>query len=355
MSGNLIKLLPIDKPGFLQAVTRRVLLDDYEIRILAGMHYDTFSMDMVQQLQPDIITIAIETNHDDVVPIIQQIMASLPLPILLHSEVDLKIDINILEILQKGAVDYFTWPSFQDSISLEKSYNMFLEKIHFWGRRQLPNFHKNIFNDIVALQTTDIQTVSLPHKSDHHDLVVIGGAMGGGIALSNILKEIEDICCPIVVALQTAASITKSMVKQLRRVTNCNINEAINGIILSSDSITFIPDGVDGVIKKNSLGDFVFYSTFQPGQTIHPSVNRLFISAATQAVNPVAIVLSGQGNDGTEGAAAFSKKGFSVLVQDPDSCLVNEMSTAVIGSLARPKILSILEMVKYIKTIKNFN
>jgi two-component system, chemotaxis family, protein-glutamate methylesterase/glutaminase len=343
-----IKILPIDEPGFLQAVIRKILVGDSEIKLFPSLSYDSFSIEIVEQLQPDVITIAVEEANIGVADIIKRIMGFSPLPIILHSESDGNKESRFLQSLEYGAVDYFGWPTFQNSIKIGKSHEMFLEKIHYWGARGLPPYYQQA-NNLLPVSTLNSKDVSQNTKTvTPYDLVVIGVSTGGVGVLSNLLKSIGGIHSPIVVALQVEDSICQPLIKQLSEETGKSIVEGETGLVLLENSITFIPTSVDGVLKKNSMGQFVFNIIFQSGMTVHPSIDQLFISAAKQGVNPVGIILSGHGDDGAKGALAFSGEGFPILVQDPESCLVNEMSNAVVQSKAQVQILSTLEIAAYL-------
>ncbi|MBF0194339.1 MAG: hypothetical protein HQL71_07250 [Magnetococcales bacterium] len=346
----MIKILPIDEPGFLQGVIRMILVGDSEIKLSPSVSYESFSIELLEQIQPDVITIAVEEANIGVAEIIKTIMEFSPLPIILHSESDGNKDGKFLKSLEYGAVDYFGWPTFKNSIKIGKSHKKFLEKIHYWGARGLPPFYMQANNFYPVLKRNSKYLSQSNKNIKPFDLVVIGASTGGVGVLSNLLKSIGDINTPIVIALQVENSISQSLVKQLSEETGKTIVEGETGLVLQNNSITFIPTSVDGVLKKNCTGQFVFNAIFQPGITVHPSINQLFISAAQNSKNPVGIILSGHGNDGSKGAMALSQKGFLTLVQDPESCLVNEMANSVIESKAKTRLLSIMDIAEYLNS-----
>ncbi|MFC7609189.1 chemotaxis protein CheB [Teichococcus aestuarii] len=61
---------------------------------------------------------------------------------------------------------------------------------------------------------------------------------------------------------------------------------------------------------------------------MHPSVDGLFQSAALAARRPVAVVMSGMGQDGAAGVAPLLARGGMVLVQEAASCVVAGMPGA---------------------------
>ncbi|MCA9215898.1 MAG: chemotaxis protein CheB, partial [Planctomycetales bacterium] len=62
-----------------------------------------------------------------------------------------------------------------------------------------------------------------------------------------------------------------------------------------------------------------------------PSVNYLFRSAAQiYGKNVLAVVLTGMGNDGTDGCRLLREQGARVIAQNEDSCVVYGMPRCVI-------------------------
>ena len=74
---------------------------------------------------------------------------------------------------------------------------------------------------------------------------------------------------------------------------------------------------------------------------VHPSADVLFEAAAMAARHPVAVILTGMGNDGTRGAGRFAHRGLPVLVQRPDTCIVGGMPGAAIEAGVASESLSL--------------
>jgi two-component system chemotaxis response regulator CheB len=53
------------------------------------------------------------------------------------------------------------------------------------------------------------------------------------------------------------------------------------------------------------------------------------------------VILTGMGDDGTEGAQHFKQRGLPVLVQTPDSCIVWGMPSAAIKAGVATEILGV--------------
>jgi two-component system chemotaxis response regulator CheB len=80
------------------------------------------------------------------------------------------------------------------------------------------------------------------------------------------------------------------------------------------------------------------------GGDLHPSADLLFESVAMAARHPVAVILTGMGNDGTRGAGRFAQRNLPVLVQRPDTCIVGGMPSAAIDAGVASQSLTIEEI-----------
>jgi two-component system, chemotaxis family, protein-glutamate methylesterase/glutaminase len=121
--------------------------------------------------------------------------------------------------------------------------------------------------------------------------------------------------------------------------------EAKHKMMLEPGMIAILPGGRDGVLGPGGAGRLevrVVTST----RTVHPNADMLFHSAAMLAANPVAVILTGMGEDGTEGATQFARRGAPVLVQEPESCVVGGMPQSAIDAGVAGDVLS-LEQIAF--------
>ena len=102
-----------------------------------------------------------------------------------------------------------------------------------------------------------------------------------------------------------------------------------------------LPGGSDAMLRPlgKETGEF-FLRRGDSGGIIHPSVDLLFKSTALAAANPVGVILTGMGADGTEGAREMVRRGAPVLVQTPGSAIVPGMPEAAIEAGLASDVLS---------------
>ncbi|KTT69069.1 chemotaxis protein CheB [Sphingomonas endophytica] len=167
------------------------------------------------------------------------------------------------------------------------------------------------------------------------DAVAIGASTGGIHALASLLAQVpQEMTRPIFITQHLPPSFSPYFAAQVgvsaRRpgvlAEECGRVRAGQVLIAPGDAhllVATMPDGQVGTRLSH-----------QPSPTGNmPSVDPMLTSMATvYGARLLAIVLSGMGRDGLEGARAVRDAGGTVVVQDSDSSVVWGMPGAVAGA-----------------------
>ncbi len=142
----------------------------------------------------------------------------------------------------------------------------------------------------------------------------------------------------------------KSFMKELLvKHSKLKIYVAENGMKVISNCVYVLPEG-----KIMTITDGKLMLKNRQRSTPNSAIDIFFNSMAEDLGNKsVAIVLSGNGSDGTKGIEAIKKVGGMVIVQDPQSTKFNSMPLSAIESgyydyILAPKQIP-LQIVKYIQ------
>jgi two-component system chemotaxis response regulator CheB len=175
------------------------------------------------------------------------------------------------------------------------------------------------------------------------DLVAIAVSTGGPAILGSLLREIGAITAPIVIAQHMPQFFTAHLAESLARDTGFVVREGQHREPILPGEVTILPGARDALVAARAGGGFELRLT-RAGGDVHPSADLLFESVAMVARHPVAIILTGMGNDGTRGAGRFAQRNLPVLVQRPDTCIVGGMPGAAIDAGFASQSLSIEEI-----------
>ncbi|MEM8944606.1 MAG: chemotaxis response regulator protein-glutamate methylesterase [Planctomycetota bacterium] len=191
-----------------------------------------------------------------------------------------------------------------------------------------------------------------PVGATHHrpKIVGIGVSTGGPAALNKLLPQLpEDFPCPIVVVQHMPPNFTKSLADDLNRLSALEVMEAADGMVAKAGEVLIAPGGSQMRISKLGEKAIVQITDDPPERNCKPAVDYLFRSIANNyGDRSIGIVLTGMGDDGTEGCGLLKNKGARVLTQDEASCVVYGMPRCVFEAGYSDKVASLNDMPKQI-------
>ncbi len=167
---------------------------------------------------------------------------------------------------------------------------------------------------------------------DEYDVVAIGASTGGIHALSQFLRALPaDFVLPILITQHLPASFMPYFAAQLAVLSGRPCDVAIDRLRLRPGRIAVAPG--DAHIRCVALADgssAIRLATDASASGCMPSVDPMFASMASVfGKRMLAVVLSGMGRDGAEGARRVHEAGGCVVVQDQASSVVWGMPGSV--------------------------
>jgi two-component system chemotaxis response regulator CheB len=163
-------------------------------------------------------------------------------------------------------------------------------------------------------------------------LLAIGTSTGGPVALQKILTALpQNYPQPILLIQHMPATFTAAFAARLNTLCQITVKEAENGEVLRPGTAYLAPGGQQMMLEGSvSVAKLKVRVDDSPRITYKPSVDITFGSAARVFQDKVlAIVLTGMGADGREGARMLQKQGSRIWAQDEQSCVVYGMPQAV--------------------------
>jgi len=164
-------------------------------------------------------------------------------------------------------------------------------------------------------------------------LVAIGSSTGGPEALTKVLPLLPgDFPLPILIVQHMPPLFTASLAANLNKRSALTIKEAEDGEPIEVGKVYIAPGGRHMVMRPPQDGGpaTIGLNDAPPVKSCRPSVDVLFRSiAAVQGGNVLAVVLTGMGDDGSDGVAALKRKGCYCITQSEKTCVVYGMPRAV--------------------------
>lgn len=309
------------------------------------------------ELKPDVITMDYEMPIMDGISAVREIMAKQPTPILMFSSLTYEGARVTLDSLEAGAVDFL--PKNFDEISrnpaeLKQKLADRINAVAHTRRRIAPTRPAASGSTTRATDSTarDIHStrepVSAPARParamrKNYALVAIGTSTGGPVALQNVLMALPaNFPLPLVLVQHMPATFTAAFAERLNNQCKITVREAHDGDLLKPGVALLAPGGKQLMISQGGKVKVL------PGdERLHykPCVDVTFASAANVYRNQVlAIVLTGMGADGCEGAKLLKQGGSTIWAQDEASSVIYGMPMAVAKANLPEEILSLSQI-----------
>ncbi|MCU7852642.1 MAG: chemotaxis response regulator protein-glutamate methylesterase [Candidatus Thiodiazotropha sp. (ex Monitilora ramsayi)] len=344
--GSRLKVLIVDDSAFFRNRIAAALNPAEEIEVVGIAANGQEAIDKAQALRPDVITMDVEMPLVDGISAVRTIMAESPTRIIMFSALTKEGAKETLEALDAGALDFLPKDMQGSGKAVEEINDLLLERVRAVGRARLPatkpagmHFRPQVIRKPVARQPAG-------GRENKPAMVAIGASTGGPVALRQVLTALpRNYSLPVVVAVHMPGSFTKAFAERLNAVCAVEVKEAVDREMLKPGMVLIAPGGKQMTVERGPSGQQVRVNDPLPGQIYHPSVDLLLSSVATSFNgNALAIVLTGMGSDGMEGAKKLKTNGSGVWSQSEKSCVVYGMPQAVERAGLSDRVLTLDEI-----------
>jgi two-component system chemotaxis response regulator CheB len=182
----------------------------------------------------------------------------------------------------------------------------------------------------------------LPPVLKRPEILCIGASTGGPQALRDFFTALNGAwTTPIVLVQHMPPTFTAILAEQLGKASPLASVEAQHGMPLQPGRIHVAPGDHHMTLRREGAGYVLVLDQSPAVNFCRPAVDPLFRSVAElYGDRALAVVLTGMGHDGREGARALVERGSLVLAQDEASSVVWGMPGAVadagLASMLRP-------------------
>ncbi len=329
-----IKILIVDDSRIFRNAVSESLAAETDIEVIGSVWNGVKAIEFIRSRTPDLVTLDVEMpdmNGLETLAAIQEINAankgcSVPIGvIMLSSHTAEGADITI-KALEMGAFDFIQKPEGKDlKESFEILRRRLIAKIRDFaaqGRtaefaKPLPPIPKN-----------------LPPSASEVKGILIGVSTGGPKALAEILPPLCDkVEVPIFIVQHMPPAFTLSLAKSLNAKCRHTVLEASNHEVVKERHVYIAPGGRHLLLIRRRNEIMTVINDQPPVKGCRPSADILFKSGATVYGSDVAaVILTGMGSDGTDGARFLKRAGAVVIAQDEATSVVWGMPGSALAS-----------------------
>ena len=355
-----VRVLVVDDSSFFRRQIQKLLSEHPDIEVVGVAEDGEKAIEQVLALKPDVVTMDIEMPIMDGIKATQEIMREHPLPILMFSSLTTKGAKATLDALEAGAVDFI--PKRFEDISRNRNevQRILSEKIIDVAKHGLLSLRKhasfevpasdikNLKPDSVNKSATSKPLEAIKAQSEFksqgsYKLLAIGTSTGGPVALQKILTKLpKNFPLPIILVQHMPSTFTPAFAQRLNQTCSISVKEAAQGDVLEPGVAYLAPGGQQTTVVNRGTQFVIHVTESDPKLTYKPSVDLTFSSLAGSFKNRVlALILTGMGADGCEGAKKLKSAGSTVWAQDEASCVVYGMPAAVFKAGITDKVLTL--------------
>jgi len=346
-NGKKVRALVVDDSVLMGIQITKILSSDERIEVVGRAKDGIEAIEMVERLDPDVVTLDVEMPRMDGITALKHIMVRHPVPVIMVSSLTREGSRATFDALRFGALDVVAKPSRRETESLEAQAEDIIIRV-----RQAAAIGTNR----ARYRRKPVRTVAWKaNKAGPPDAETrfVGVAVGGG-GYSSLLQLIPNLRAdfshtliamihvsnrfvdPLVSYLEGCGTVP---VKSVRNVSH--IEKGHCYICCSHDTVT---------LTRDASGHVRFETAAASGEDYRDgAIDAMFTSLAqTAGRRSVGIVMSGSGRAGAEGMAAIRRAGGVALVQSLATCMNPSMPRSILLKGAVDRVVADYLLADYL-------
>lgn len=351
-----IRVLVVDDSSFFRRRLTEIIAADPELVVAGTANNGREAVEKALELKPDVITMDVEMPVMDGIQAVREILKTQRMPILMFSSLTHDGAKATLDALEAGATDFL--PKKFEDIARDKTeaIEVLRQRIKTVAKRRLfakpavataatppvrssatpiartPASRAELLRTVERLDTNELPERSFKPSGKHYKVVAIGTSTGGPVALQTIITALPaSFPLPILLVQHMPAAFTGAFATRLNSLAKIEVKEAADGDLLRPGVAYLAPGGKQMLLEGTDAHCKIrIKEDDSPRITFKPSVDITFGSTAKVFQDKVlAVVLTGMGSDGRDGARLLKQFGSKIWAQDEASSVVYGMPQAI--------------------------
>lgn len=336
--GEKIRVLVVDDSDVIRRLVTRALAGSQNIEVVGEAADGAIALDRIARLNPDVLTLDIEMPVMDGLETLRRVRRDYPqIRVIMFSTLTERGGAITLDALRAGADDYVAKCSNQGS--LDNSFARLREEL-------IPRIEQFFLSTGQASSGPP----PIPPPGDGRvdsgappQAVAIGVSTGGPAALTDLLPALpKSFPLPVLVVQHMPPLFTRLLAERLNSICSLTVSEAREGDSVQAGKILIAPGDFHMNVATGSGGKCIHLDQSPPRNSCRPAVDALFASMSEAYQGAVlAVILTGMGRDGLQGAQMLKSRGGFVIAQDEASSVVWGMPGAVVRAGYASSVVSL--------------
>ena len=354
-----IRVMVVDDAVVVRGLVSRWVEAEPDLKIVASLRTGQDALDGLEGADPEVVLLDVEMPVLDGLTTLPLLLKKKPnLVIIMVSTLTRRNAEVTLKALSLGAADYVPKPETNHEVTTSTTFRTdLIQKIRHlgWrrrGRKSVIGTPAPVAAPVVPVRSGGFtvearkappETSIPPVVSALHVLyppadiklrpftaasprvLLIGSSTGGPPALGTLIASLGSVIdrAPVLITQHMPPTFTTILAEHLARVSGRPAREPEDGEPILAGNIYVAPGGRHLCVARENGTAVAKIDNGPPVNFCKPAVDPLFASAAKVWGGwNLAVILTGMGSDGTQGAGEIVNAGGSVLAQDEASSVV---------------------------------
>ena len=332
------RVLVVDDSAVFRRIVTEALTGLPEVEVVGSASNGRLALSRLESVRPDLLTVDIEMPEMNGIELLQAINESgSPAGTIVLSSLTRRGGELTMRALELGAFDFLTKPEATNpAAGIAELRNRLAPMLRaFQRKREI----RSLLSPGTKMAATPGDTRNAAPSPARYvprsgpPMVLVGVSTGGPAALAELLPAIpKDFGAPVLVVQHMPPLFTQALAASLERKCSLRVKEAESDEIAMAGGVYLAPGGKQMKIAAGPKGEIVVKLTDDPPENnCRPAVDYLFRSAALGFPGrAIAVVLTGMGQDGTQGLKLLKRSGCFSVAQDEATSVVFGMPRAAV-------------------------
>src|SRR5688572_29415298 len=296
---------------------------DFEVVGEAATGYEAIRL--VHHLNPDVLTLDLAMPDLGGLEALHYIMSQAPLPVVIVSaQTRALAEPAMRALMEYGAVDIVPKPLGSSVADMQAFRQRLIQALYLSLTSRVRHAPAHTWT---PQRDTHGERMNHAHA---RCVVAIASSTGGPRALSQIVPRLPaNLPAALLIVQYMPAVFTSYLARRLDALSELTVVDAADGMPIEQGIAYVAPGGLHLDLERR---DGRVHAKLTDGPAlwgVRPAADVLFHGVArTFGPASIAVVLTGMGRDGADGARAIAAVGGTTLVQDEESCVVPSMPRA---------------------------
>jgi two-component system chemotaxis response regulator CheB len=331
-----IRVLVVDDSAFMRKLLTDVIDSDAGCEVIKTARDGVEALQYVEEFRPDVVTLDIELPEIDGLTCVAYIMEQFPTPVVVVTGFSEFLGEETVRALEYGAIGIVRKPRGPISQNLNEIKKELISQIKLASKVDMKKLKP------ITIKETPRKVIK-PIPKTTNKIVAIASSSGGPYALSQVIPKLPaDFQAGVLVIQHIPPEFILSLCERLNGISPLEVKAAEDSEPIRQGKVLFAPTDFHCRVESDeNKGEVIkLFSPSREKNIYFGMADKAMVSLAPiYGQNAVGVVLTGMGDDGTEGLRAIKSCGGYTIAEDKSTCIVYGMPRSIIQAGLADKVV----------------